>query len=48
LAHWLQDSDLAGVRDDKPLTALPAGERDAWRKLWADVVALLQKSADKK
>jgi hypothetical protein len=48
LAHWLQDADLAGVRDAKSLDALPARERDAWCKLWVDVAALLHKVEEKK
>jgi Tfp pilus assembly protein PilF/tRNA A-37 threonylcarbamoyl transferase component Bud32 len=43
LRHWQQDSDLAGVRGDA-LAQLPAAERDAWRKLWADVDALLKRA----
>jgi serine/threonine-protein kinase len=42
LRHWQQDSDLARIRDAKALSALPAAERDAWRKLWADVDGLTQ------
>jgi hypothetical protein len=41
---WLKDEALAGVRDDKPLTALPEPERKEWRKLWADVIALFEKA----
>jgi serine/threonine-protein kinase len=44
LQHWQQDTDLAGLRDDKALSALPADERDAWKKLWADVAAVLGKA----
>jgi hypothetical protein len=44
LRHWQRDADLAGLRDDKALAALPGDERDACRKLWADVAALLQKA----
>jgi tetratricopeptide (TPR) repeat protein/tRNA A-37 threonylcarbamoyl transferase component Bud32 len=43
LRHWQQDPDLAGVRGDA-LARLPAAERDAWRKLWADVDALLKRA----
>ena len=43
LQHWREDSDLTGVRDGDALAKLPADERDAWRKLWADVDALLKK-----
>jgi serine/threonine-protein kinase len=41
LAHWLDDADLAGLREEKALAALPAAERSAWRALWADVTDLL-------
>jgi serine/threonine-protein kinase len=44
LRHWQQDADLAGLRDDKALAGLPTDERDACRKLWADVAALVQKA----
>jgi tetratricopeptide (TPR) repeat protein len=37
---WLQDEDLAGVRDAPKLARLPADERQAWQALWADVAAL--------
>jgi tetratricopeptide (TPR) repeat protein len=45
LEHWQQDTDLASLRDDKALAALPAEERDRWQQLWADVGALLDKAA---
>jgi serine/threonine-protein kinase len=45
LRHWKEDADLAGVRDADALDKLPEGERAEWRKLWADVDALLQKTA---
>jgi serine/threonine-protein kinase len=44
LEHWQQDTDLAALRDDKTLSTLPAEERDACKKLWADVAALLDKA----
>jgi serine/threonine-protein kinase len=43
LQHWQEDSDLAGVRDDA-LEKLPQTERDAWKKLWADVEAVLART----
>ena len=43
MKHWQQDSDLAGVRDAAALEKLPAEERAACEKLWADVAALLKK-----
>jgi hypothetical protein len=42
--HWQLDSDLAGIRDDAELAKLPEPERAAFRKLWADVDALLKKA----
>jgi tetratricopeptide (TPR) repeat protein len=44
LKHWQEDRDLAGVRDTGGLAKLPENEGDAWRKLWADVDALLQRA----
>jgi tetratricopeptide (TPR) repeat protein len=41
LRHWQQDRDLAGLRDPAALGKLPAEERAACRKLWADVATLL-------
>jgi tetratricopeptide (TPR) repeat protein len=43
MQHWQKDSDLAGVRDKEALAKLPAVERAACEKLWADVAALLKK-----
>jgi tetratricopeptide (TPR) repeat protein len=48
LPHWQQDADLAGVRDAADLDKLPEAERADWRKLWADVDALLKKAAPQK
>jgi tetratricopeptide (TPR) repeat protein/tRNA A-37 threonylcarbamoyl transferase component Bud32 len=45
--HCQEDSDLASVRDKGTLAKLPADEQDAWRKLWADVDALLKKAHEK-
>jgi tetratricopeptide (TPR) repeat protein len=47
LSHWKEDSDLAGIRDADALAKLPEDERDAWRKLWADVEDLLAKAEAK-
>jgi tetratricopeptide (TPR) repeat protein len=41
LAHWQKDADLVGLRDAEALKALSAEERQACRRLWADVAALL-------
>jgi serine/threonine protein kinase/predicted Zn-dependent protease len=43
LRGWQTDTDLAGVREEGTLTHLPAEEQPPWRKLWADVQALLGK-----
>jgi hypothetical protein len=42
LAAWLRDRDLASVRDPAALARLPADERAAWGRFWADVRALLK------
>jgi hypothetical protein len=44
LKHWQQDSDLVGLRDAAALARLPAEERAACERLWADVSALLAKA----
>jgi tetratricopeptide (TPR) repeat protein len=44
LVHWQKDSDLAGLRDAAALAKLPAEERAACEKLWADVAALLKQA----
>ncbi len=44
LKHWQEDTDLAGVRGDKGIEALPEADRAAWRALWADVSAVLEKA----
>src|SRR5262249_42545489 len=41
LRHWQKDPDLAGLRDRAALAKLPAQERKAFARLWADVAALL-------
>jgi len=35
------------VRDKDALSKLPVEEQEAWRKLWADVDALLKKAQEK-
>jgi serine/threonine-protein kinase len=47
LRHWQHDSNLAGVRDDVELAKLPRAERQAWRRLWDDVDALLDRVRSK-
>jgi serine/threonine-protein kinase len=46
MRHWLGDSDLAGLRDRDLLAKLPAEERQACYKLWADVAALLKNAEE--
>src|SRR5262249_16658835 len=41
LRHWQTDPDLAGLRDAQALHKLSAEEREACRRLWADVRHLL-------
>ncbi len=41
LEHWLQDRDLAGVRDLERLAELPEDEAEVWRDLWDEVKLLL-------
>ena len=42
ILHWLNDPDLDSVRD---VEKLPADEREAWAKLWADVRKLRDETA---
>jgi tetratricopeptide (TPR) repeat protein/tRNA A-37 threonylcarbamoyl transferase component Bud32 len=44
MRHWQRDSNLADLRDAAALAGLPEAERAAWRKVWADVDALLKRS----
>jgi tetratricopeptide (TPR) repeat protein len=44
LRHWQRHRDFMGVRHPWALLRLPADERRAWKRLWADVVVLLQKA----
>jgi Flp pilus assembly protein TadD len=46
LQHCQRDADFAGIRDAKELAKLPADERQACEKLWADVAALLKKAGE--
>jgi hypothetical protein len=48
LQHWLKDADLAGIRDPAAVAKLPAGEKEACKKLWAEVADLLTKVAARK
>jgi hypothetical protein len=46
LRHWQADPDLAGIRDAAALARLPAEERTAFARLWADVAELLKKAEE--
>jgi hypothetical protein len=48
LQQWQRDTDFASVRDRAALEKLAAEEREAWRKLWADVAELLKKAGNAK
>jgi hypothetical protein len=48
LQQWKKDPDLAGVRERAALRKLPAEERQAWTKLWAEVDVLLKRAQAKK
>jgi serine/threonine-protein kinase len=41
LQWWKADTDLAGIRDEPAVKALPDDERRACRALWAEVDELL-------
>jgi serine/threonine-protein kinase len=47
LEHWLDDADLAGIRDMDAVAKLPADEQEACKKLWAEVEAVLKKVQEK-
>jgi serine/threonine-protein kinase len=47
LAYWKVDGWLAAVRDKDAVDKLPQDERDACRKLWADVATLHKRSQEK-
>jgi serine/threonine protein kinase len=42
LRSWRQDQALNGIRDRSAVENLPAAQRRAWRKLWAEVERLLE------
>ena len=44
LAHWRQDSDLTGIREEKALARLPEAEQKEWRALWAEIEAAYAKA----
>jgi hypothetical protein len=45
LNQWQQDPHLAGIRNREALARLPEGERNACETLWAEVQALLDRTA---
>jgi serine/threonine-protein kinase len=47
LARWLASVHLAGVRGTEALGKLPAGEREAWARLWVEVEALRAKAQER-
>jgi hypothetical protein len=46
LTWWRQDPDLAALRDPGELNKLPADERKEFAALWADVAAVLARTAN--
>jgi hypothetical protein len=44
LLWWQQEPDLAAVRDPAAVADLPAAERAACQKLWAEVASLVGKA----
>jgi serine/threonine-protein kinase len=44
LRHWQANPDLSGLREPPLLARLPAEERGACERLWADVAVLLRRS----
>jgi hypothetical protein len=47
MQHWLDDSDLAGVRGADALARLPEAERPEWQKLWEEVEAMRRRAAER-
>jgi hypothetical protein len=45
LRQWRFDSDLFSVRYAGSLATIPAGEREAWVRLWGEVEAQLKKAS---
>ena len=44
LTSWLQATELADVREDKAVAALPEAERKEWQQFWAEVKKVLEKT----
>jgi tetratricopeptide (TPR) repeat protein len=47
LEHWLDDTDLAGVRGEA-LDKLPEAEQPGWRRLWSEVEQTLRRAGAQK
>jgi serine/threonine protein kinase/Flp pilus assembly protein TadD len=47
MQHWQQDRDFVGLRHPEALAKLPEAEQTAWRQLWADVAAILERTQPK-
>jgi hypothetical protein len=45
--RWREVEDLASLRTTAAIDKLPPGERDGWRKFWADVEELFQQTRNK-
>ena len=48
LRRWRAAPELAGLREETGLATLPEAEQETWRRLWADVDALLTRSQGKR
>jgi tetratricopeptide (TPR) repeat protein len=44
VGHWLNDRDIAPIREEAALAALPAAEQEEARALWRDVAALVERA----
>jgi tetratricopeptide (TPR) repeat protein len=44
LRHWQKNPGFASVREAKELAKLPKADREAWKQLWTDVAALLERT----
>ncbi len=45
LSHWLDDSDLASIRESSKLANLPEPERKEWEDFWSEVKLLNAKAS---
>jgi serine/threonine-protein kinase len=46
MQHWRSVGDFAGVRDNDALARIPAEERKAWQRFWAEVDALIRRATE--